>query len=283
MPTSKILDGDDKGDSKTSNDAARAHAKERAADWRSKHGDKEEEGLKADEKKYLTPAQKKRIAYINQEFHASADVVNAYIVFAHPQNASERPANLPPLPPTMDPYQAALQAVVGANGSLFMERMLRVDLVGKVKRDEAEKDEATCIQDADPRLSVFVGNLDFASKEEDLRAFFEGLMTTERGDPQHVKAGDRKASSLTKPLTWVTRVRIVRDNATQLGRGFAYVEFMVRKICTLQDHGTLIANIGQGMRGRSSRHGRVQAEICQTQTSCTAMQNGTRIEDETSR
>ena len=282
MPTSKIPDPGDNGALKTGNDAGRTHAKERAADWRTKHGDKEEESLKADEKKYLSPAQKKRIAYINQEFHSTADVVNAYIVFAHPQNAFERPVNLPPLPPTMDPYQAALQAVVRANGSLFMERMLRVDLVGKVKRDGAEKDEATSIQEADPRLSVFVGNLDFASKEEDLRVFFEGLMTTERGDPQSVKARNEEASGQTKPLTWVTRVRIVRDNATQLGRGFAYVEFMVRNIL-LPTYKTLIVFTGQGMRGRSSRHGRVQAEICQTQASCTAMQNRPRIWDETFR
>jgi hypothetical protein len=43
-----------------------------------------------------------------------------------------------------------------------------------------------------------------------------------------------------KPLTWVTRIRIVRDNATQLGRGFAYVEFMVGTIGLLLNSRILI-------------------------------------------
>ena len=30
-----------------------------------------------------------------------------------------------------------------------------------------------------------------------------------------------------KKSTWVTRVRIVRDRDTQLGKGFAYVQFVV--------------------------------------------------------
>jgi nucleolar protein 12 len=218
--------------SKTSTKEARIHAKQRASDWRAKQGD-QEEGLKTDEKKYLTPAQKKKVAYIHQEFHTDADVVNAYIVFAHPKDAATRPANLPPLPPTMDPYQAALRAAVEGNGSLFMERVLRVDLVGKAKGKKivgkGGEDGAVSLQEADPRLSIFVGNLDFASKEGDLRAFFESLMCTERGPPsQSVTSGGEETSDPTrKPVAWVTRVRIVRDNATQLGKGFAYVEFAV--------------------------------------------------------
>lgn len=185
--------------------------------------------MKTDEKKYLTPAQKKKIAYINQEFHTTADVVNAYIVFAYPQDAAERPANLPPLPPTMDPHQAAQRAAVEANGSLFMDRVLRVDLVGKVKTMVSQADGALNIREGDLRLSVFVGNLDFATKEEDLRVFFEGVMCTERGPPGSSvdTSSEGTPNLIRKPLTWVTRIRIVRDNATQLGRGFAYVEFMV--------------------------------------------------------
>ena len=53
--------------------------------------------------------------------------------------------------------------------------------------------------------SLSVWNLEFASKEEDFRVFFEGLRDLEDQERQR------------KPLTWITRVRIVRDKDTQLG------------------------------------------------------------------
>jgi len=173
--------------------------------------------MKQDEKKYITSGQKKKIAFINHEFHSTADTVNAYIVFAHPVNTDDRPINLPPISPSLDPYEAARLAAENCDGTLFMERIIRVDLVGK--NNEAGSD-------TDPKLSVFVGNLDFASKEEDLRVFFEGLMTSEKGAPP--SSDDTDEEGHRKPPTWVTRVRIVRDKDTQLGKGFAYVQFTDR-------------------------------------------------------
>ncbi|CAA7261564.1 unnamed protein product [Cyclocybe aegerita] len=210
----------------------RAHDKERATSWRNKRDEKDEENVKADEKKFLNPAQKKKIAFINQEFHASADSVNAYVVFAHPRSSEGRPANLPPLSPAMDPYEAAFQAASKCDGSLFMERMLRADLVGKnrgkaaPRKDDDGVEVPAGILEADPRLSVFVGNLDFASKEEDLRAFFESVVTAERGAPPEKDDG---TMSETKKSSWVTRVRIVRDKDTLLGKGFAYVQLADRE------------------------------------------------------
>ncbi|KAF9025780.1 hypothetical protein BDZ89DRAFT_1068023 [Hymenopellis radicata] len=187
-PTSKLPDEDDekvksKPDKKKAKEKIRAHDRERTSAW------KDDEGDKGDEKKFLTPGQKKRIAFINHDFHSSASSVNAYVVFAHLADA-----------PDASPYEAAQLAAEKCNGTTFMERFIRVDVVGK--------------PDAvgDPKLSVFVGNLDFASKEEDLRVFFEGVMSAERGPPP-------------EGSTWVTRVRIVRDRETQLGKGFAYVQF----------------------------------------------------------
>ena len=50
---------------------------------------------------------------------------------------------------------------------------------GKGKVAELEGVEIT----EDPKATIFVGNLDFACKEEDVRAFFEKLMVEEKGAP----------------------------------------------------------------------------------------------------
>jgi len=73
----------------------------------------------------------------------------------------------------MDPYEAARLAVERCDGTSFMERLIRVDLVNKKALvREKEGPVESNVLDTDPKLSVFVGNLDFASKEEDLRVFF---------------------------------------------------------------------------------------------------------------
>jgi nucleolar protein 12 len=184
----------------------RPHDLDRTSSWRDSRDD---EG-KNDEKKFLTPKEKKKIAFINHDFHSNADTVNAYVVFGHPPPPKSRPSNLPPLPPVMDPYEAARLAATKCDGMLFMERMIRVDVVRKAEHRDV---------DGDPKLSVFVGNIDFESKEEDLRVFFEAAVSSERGP--RGDGSDGKSS-------WVTRVRIVRDKDTQLGKGFAYVQFAVR-------------------------------------------------------
>ena len=131
----------------------------------------------------------------------------------------------------MDPYQAALAAAETCDGTLFMEHMLRVDLVGKGKAERSSEAlngaVKSSVLETDPRLSVFVGNLDFASKEEDLRIFFEGVISTEKGPPPVSHEEGTENNELNKPSTWVTRVRIVREKDTQLGKGFAYVQFSV--------------------------------------------------------
>ena len=96
-----------------------------------------------------------------------------------------------------------------------MERMIRVDLA------KPSDDHSVGIDN--PKLSVFVGNLDFGCKEEDLRVFVEGVVSGERGPPG-VHDGEDDDIERT---SWVTRVRVVRDKETQLGKGFAYVQFSV--------------------------------------------------------
>jgi nucleolar protein 12 len=119
----------------------------------------------------------------------------------------------------MDPHEAARLAVEMCNGTVFMDRTIRVDSLGKPTDNIGKQSALLGTFTGDPKSSVFVGNLDFASKEEDLRIFFESLMTAERGPPS--QASDA-------PKHWVSRVRIVRDKETQLGKGFAYVQFTDR-------------------------------------------------------
>lgn len=116
----------------------------------------------------------------------------------------------------MDPYEAACLAIEKCNGTVFMDRTIRVDSLGRPA--DGQQSTLPGAFAGDPKSTVFVGNLDFASKEEDVRVFFEGLLTAERGAPS-------QASDTAKH--WVSRVRIVRDKDTQLGKGFAYVQFTV--------------------------------------------------------
>ena len=147
---------------------------------------------------------KKRIAFIKHELHPDADAVTVYVVFAYGAD--------------LLPDEAVQRAVAALDSTQYMGRTLRADAVaGGV---------------GDPKRTVFVGGLDFASHEEDLRIFFEGVVSGERG-PRSVVAGDPDSDEedvRAKLKTWVTRVRIVRDKDTQLGKGFAYVQFAVRPL-----------------------------------------------------
>jgi nucleolar protein 12 len=202
----------------------RPHGVDRASSWRERQAADEGNDYggdgTSDGKKFLDTKQKKKIAFINHEFHSSADTMNAYIVFAHsPPLHLQRP-DLSHGPAVMDPYEAARLAVEKCDGTMFMDRFIRVDLAVKTATSGAAEGLG------DPKLSVFVGNLDFASKEEDVRVFFEGVVSAERGPPPTVHKAQSSAD-IEKPVNWVTRVRIVRDKDTQLGKGFAYVQFFV--------------------------------------------------------
>ncbi|KAF7768321.1 hypothetical protein Agabi119p4_7564 [Agaricus bisporus var. burnettii] len=211
------------------NPSQRDHDRTRASSWKTKEST---DDPKPDEKQFLNTSQKKRIAFINQEFHSTAATVHAYIVFAYPIPQDSRPKNLPPLDPVMDPFVAAKEVVKKADGSVFIDRIIRVDSVGEKAKigataDGEEEGEVGSFSDADPKCTLFVGNLDFTSEEGDLRLFFENLMTTERGDPPPRETDEESTEK--KPHTWVKRVRIIKDKETQLGKGFAYVQFIDRE------------------------------------------------------
>ncbi|RXW16531.1 hypothetical protein EST38_g9328 [Candolleomyces aberdarensis] len=239
-PTSKLpgSDDEDSAPSKTKRPASQPsekptnHSTNRAQSWRTTSKDDDEDAVKKDEKSYLTPHQKKKIAFINQQFHSTADTVNCYIVFAHSVPTQHQGKNVPPPPPVMDPYEAARIAVEKGNNTVFMERVVRVDRVGLTSKKasggvvaEGVDGEVGAQGDADPKYTIFVGNLDFASKEEDVRVFFEGLVVKEKGAPPVAEDGMDVDGESKKASSWVVRVRIVRDKETQLGKGFAYVQF----------------------------------------------------------
>ncbi|KAJ6534042.1 hypothetical protein DFH09DRAFT_1043654 [Mycena vulgaris] len=185
------------------------HSKTRASTWRQTSAADAKTQAAADgdaQKEYLTPAQKKKILFIQGAFHPEANGVNAYMVLAH-HTADPADADTP--------YAAAQHLARAANSSEFMERTLRVDVCGRLPDAEAGADGPS----GDPKLSIFIGNLDFASREGDVREFFEGVVAAERG-PAASEDGHGR---------WVQGVRLIRDRETQLGKGFGYVRFVDRE------------------------------------------------------
>ncbi|KAI0769984.1 hypothetical protein C8Q74DRAFT_1272578 [Fomes fomentarius] len=247
-PTSELPTGDDGKSKPNPNHKSREHDRDRAASWRNEDKD---EAAAAPAKRFLTPKEKKRVAFIKHDIHDQVDAVNAYVVFAHtlsPELLAARPANVPPPAPVMDPYEAARTCTRKCDGSAFLGRTLRVDVVkpgaGADEGESAGRSESAMA--GDPKATVFVGSLEFTSKEEDLRAFFEALVCEERGKPGENKNSDesdddddksereeneegKKDKDAKKSRTWVKRVRIIRDRDTQLGKGFAYVQFVDRE------------------------------------------------------
>lgn len=205
---------------------------------------------------FLNPKQKRKVAYINQQLNTHADTVNAYVTLAHPDavfnhynrdgagNFDER---------LTGPVLTALVAS-SSDGRLFENHHLRVDMAKPLEPAEvlsAGLDKATGPDGSlllssstggsnDPKRTVFVGNLDFEAKEEDLRAFFEKLLTAERGPAPSTSVdvlgldgkapvqpfGETVVPAPVERREWVRSVRIVRDRATQMGKGFAYVRFI---------------------------------------------------------
>jgi len=109
------------------------------------------------------------VACIRRKYQEDAQTCNYYILFTTREGASK-----------------ALEA----NGSVYNEKRIRVDW--------AEGAKVRSRQEVDPSLSVFVGNLPFTVREEDLWEEFKDFGTLQY-------------------------VRVIRDKNTHQGKGFAYV------------------------------------------------------------
>lgn len=175
----------------------------------------------------LTPAQRKRVAFYKQEFHNEMNSANAYVVFAHTHTSEDAGDDSS----ILHPAEAARLLVEKGNGDVFMSRTLRMDRVGhwRAGLPDSEGNHINLETLVDPHCTLFVGNLDFAAKEEDLRIFFDTLVSKERNEPENKSIGqDNDEVSAPEKKSWVKNVRVIRDKDTQMGKGFAYVRFIVR-------------------------------------------------------
>jgi len=213
--------------------------RERARKFRELKGISEKEAPPS-----LTSEQKRKIAYINLDLNERADSVNAYVRIGDPSLVHKhKQASNAPEEKLTGPILTTLLARALDN-TLFHERHLRADVVQSLDMHEivdAELDKVILpdgtplshrsASTIDPKRTIFVGNLDFEAHEEEVRALFEKLMCEERGPPPEVTSRAVRLDGTpvhTEPLPgeWVQSVRIVRDKATQLGKGFAYVKFV---------------------------------------------------------
>lgn len=162
---------------------------------------------------FSTTVMPKRAAYAKREvMDATTRSTNAYVVY--------------------NTVPAARRALT-LNGSIVLDRHLRVDSVAH----PAKQDYKRC---------VFVGNLGFvdeltaeddegnkkkkqrepADSEEGLwRTFNEHVKIASSKDPKSKKSTTDSNDSNNKAKGVVESVRVIRDSATRVSKGFAYVQF----------------------------------------------------------
>ena len=113
---------------------------------------------------------------------------------------------------------AAREAVRQLNGSIILERHLRVDSVAHPAK-------------IDHRRCVFIGNLGFVADESKIRA-----TEKEASSEKPKKSKNPKEPADAEEGLWrqfgkagiVESVRVIRDKTTRVGKGVAYVQFQVQ-------------------------------------------------------
>lgn len=116
---------------------------------------------------------------------------------------------------------AAREAARTLNGTVILDRHLRADLVAHPAK-------------IDHRRCVFVGNLGFVDDESSIDAADEA--DHEHNRSKRKKSKNKEPGDVEEGL-WrefgkagvVESVRVIRDSKTRVGKGFAYVQFMVSR------------------------------------------------------
>jgi nucleolar protein 12 len=114
-------------------------------------------------------------AFLQKKLHEKRDTLNAYVVFKQQEDAEK---------------------ALDLNGSVFMEKHLRVDKTET--KQEKKRDSKRCI---------FIGNLNFDLTDEAIWSVFGDL--------------------------GIEYVRVVRDRKTNIGKGFGYVQFKDKSSASL--------------------------------------------------
>ncbi|KAI1807202.1 hypothetical protein F4811DRAFT_507353 [Daldinia bambusicola] len=142
---------------------------------------------------YSTGAMPKRAAFITKSvMSATTKSTNAYVVYTTPL--------------------AARTALKELNGSVILERHLRVDSVAHP-------------HPVDNRRCVFVGNLGFVDDETVINTTAEGETTTKKRTKVPADFEEGLWRIFGQHAGKVESVRIPRDPKTRVGKGFAYVQF----------------------------------------------------------
>ena len=148
---------------------------------------------------FASAALPKRAAYIKKEVkEATTKSTHAYVIYSTPL--------------------AVRLAVEKLNGTVVLDRHLRVDSVAHPSP-------------VDHRRCVFVGNLGFVDDETvfSVKTDEEGKEVTEKRkrtkQPMDIEEGLWRVFN--KEAGRVENVRVPRDPATRVGKGFAYVQFYV--------------------------------------------------------
>ncbi|KAK4056012.1 Nucleolar protein 12 [Microbotryomycetes sp. JL221] len=236
------------------------HARKRTKAWRSNaNGDNDDDddaehghgGRQLRKGNTLTDAQKRKVAFVKGELNEGKQTCNAYLVLEKLPESYKQV--------TIDEIMDIL--VQTTSGTVFEDHTLRGDRVRPkssaakfaAAQTTAKPDATIQIENTGPlysvpaveaRRTIFIGGLDFAESEENVRKAVETVLIRERGTPEDG--------------AWVNNVRIIRDASSGLGKGFGYV---LMKDDTCVDE--LLA-LPDGKKLKVSKR-KVRLERCKTQ------------------